>query len=157
MTPPARRPDQSLSLCPVVACVAACLLVPAGLTGCVGDRSEPLLVGTARSAAAVEPSNAPVPGWREVDAAVIDACIAHEVVATARAPDRLDRRSYDLLAPRDRPGLLTLTRTPSGLVAEVRVGRFGDPELERSLLDSIDRVCRLDRAADARDRGLTTQ
>tara|TARA_R110000782_G_scaffold29795_3_gene74049 strand:+ start:5953 stop:6255 length:303 start_codon:yes stop_codon:yes gene_type:complete len=80
---------------------------------------------------------AQLPGWARIDRAVAGGAIEHLVVATPVETIGVRFRTYRLLGPRDQPGELLVERTETDLKLTIRLGRFGDPELEQAVLAEI--------------------
>lgn len=72
-----------------------------------------------------------------MDRAVAAGALEHLVVATPieKIGDRY--RTYTLLGPHDQPGEMLVERASGGLAITIRLGRFGLPELEAAMLDSV--------------------
>lgn len=122
----------------------ATLLALAACQGPGVPHPRPRLVGPARSIHAADPDQArtaaQLPGWVAVDRAVAAGAIEHLVVATPVESIGARFRTYALLGPRDQPGELLVERTPTGLGLTIRLGRFGEPDLEGAVLDAVRRA-----------------
>ena len=83
--------------------------------------------------------------WNDLDAAA-DVAVgrAQLAIVSTMSPDPCTRR-YELTTVRGEPGALTITRPPPcegpgesiPLTIEAAIGRFGDPERERTLLSAF--------------------
>lgn len=116
--------------------VGLALLGPAGCSGS-GSMPRPMLTGAVGQAEASDPSRSPHHGWDAVDRAVQAGAIEHLVVATPVESVGTRFRTYRLLGPRDQPGELVVERTDEGLQLRIRIGRFGQPDLEGLVLASV--------------------
>ncbi len=138
-TPTARpappRPGLPTRLFAGVCAALALATIPACSSSAPPPR--PLLSGPPRSAPAADPSKSSYHGWDAIDAAVKAGAIEHLVVATPIETIGVRFRTYRLLGPRDQPGELLVERTDTGVELTVRLGRFGQPELEQQVLDQI--------------------
>lgn len=146
MTPPPPAGRQSATRRPpALYAAAACLILALLAPACTGGGARPLLTGEAATADSSDPSTSPYASWRPVDHAVIKGCAEHVVVATPVRDSNYRYRTYTLLGPRDQPGELVVTRGEDGLSLSLRFGRFGDPEMEASILASVRRELNRDR------------
>ncbi|GEM_PF-4858209 len=133
---------------PLLAFLTLTLITP----GCadLGPSVPPTRATSPVSVRAPDPTRSVYFSWDPIDDAVEQAAIGHLVVATpqpAEDPTRAPHeRAYRLLAPRDRPGTLTITRGNDDgrfeagtrtITLTARIGRFGNPDLEAALLGSI--------------------
>ncbi|MEM9373143.1 MAG: hypothetical protein AAGA55_05820 [Planctomycetota bacterium] len=104
---------------------------------------------------APDPTRSVYFSWGPIDRAIEEGAIGFGVVATridAADPERIPyERSFRLLAPRDRPGMLTIERGPDDglfepgtreILLTARIGRFGDPDLESAVIEAITRRLR---------------
>lgn len=125
---------------------AACLLALAACRSDPVPQPRPRLGGPERSARAPDPdagrTAAQLPGWAAIDRAVAAGALEHVVVATPIESVGALFRTYRLLGPRDQPGELLVERTGDGLGLTIRLGRFGEPELEAAVLETIRRQLR---------------
>lgn len=77
--------------------------------------------------------------WDDVDAAVTHAVGEVDLAVVERLATTPDRAEYRLLSVRDEPGVLTIERRPDrpNLLLEARVGRWGNPGVERGLIEAL--------------------
>lgn len=87
--------------------------------------------------------------WDDVDAAVGVAVGAAEAAVTGARTNGPDERVYYLRTVADEPGILVVSRSPepagaagsapSNITLRTSIGRFGNPDRERRLLEAVAR------------------
>lgn len=146
MTRPSQSRARVASRLPVwVYALIALVAPPVALTlpACTSDpipAPRPVLTGPAQAAVGRDPSQTPYHGWGAIDDAVRKGVIEHLVVATPIESIGVRFRTYRLLGPHDQPGELLVERTDEGVALTIRLGRFGEPELEAEVLSDIRRA-----------------
>lgn len=124
----------------IVGCALVAACCAGGQIGCgPAGGPGPVLRGEARTVTGEDPSRSAFHGWGAIDRAVDAGAIEHEVVASPTGSVGQRFRTYRLLGPRGQPGELTVERTDDGLSLTIRLGRFGSPELEDTVLAEIRR------------------
>lgn len=132
--------------------VSAVLSIVLAAIGCadLGPKVPPTDAQSPVSVQAPDPTRSVYFSWDPIDGAVEEGAIGFLVVATplpAADPSRAPfERTYRLLAPRDQPGTLTITRGDDdgrfqpgtrSITLTARIGRFGNPDLESAVLGAI--------------------
>ncbi len=121
------------------------------LGGCQGPVVVPvktILCGDSLTVDAVDPAPTPHHGWKSVDEAISRAALELLVIARPAGGEGVYSRVYSLRTLGGKPGELVVTRKevglgiePSaGLKIECRLGRHGEKELERELLEKIQKA-----------------
>lgn len=128
------------------------LAIPLILAACadLGPKVPQTDAASPVSGQAPDPTRSVYFSWDPIDSAVEEAAIEFLVVATPVRGDDQSRapfeRTYRLLAPRDQPGTLTITRGDDDgrfepgtrtITLTARIGRFGNPDLESAVIEAI--------------------